>query len=124
MNITRIPLFGVFLLFTLTGLCVCRMFGKGRDSFVPIMRNVVWNDFVSQIRFLPDDSAEDSFAKETLTVQRFLKAHAMETRIGVYDLAVFRAIDRARARLQKADKDLETLRDELSYREEQTKLVR
>jgi len=124
MNITRIPLFGVFLLFTLTGLCVCRMFGKGRDSFVPIMRNVVWNDFVSQIRFLPDDSAEDSFAKETLTVQRFLKAHATETRIGIYDLQVFKAIDHARARLQKADKDLETLRNELSYREEQAKLGR
>src|SRR5215467_2759512 len=124
MNITRIPLFGVFLLFTLTGLCVCRMFGKGRDSFVPIMRNVVWNDFVSQIRFLPDDSAEDSFAKETLTVQRFLKAHATETRIGIYDLEVFKAIDHARARLQKADKDLETLRNELSYREEQARLGR
>ena len=122
MNITRILLFGAFLLVTLTGLCVCRMFGKGHGSVVPIMRNVVWNDFVSQIRFLPDDSAEDSFAKETLTVQRFLKAHATETRIGIYDLEEFRAIDHARARLQKADKDLETLRNELSYREEQAKL--
>ena len=100
------------------------MFGKGHDSAVPITRNVVWNDFVSQIRFLPDDSAEDSFAKETLTVQRFLKAHATETRIGIYDLEVFRAIDHARARLQKADKDLETLRNELSYREEQARLGR
>jgi len=100
------------------------MFGKGHESVVPIMHNVVWNDFVSQIRFLPDDSAEDSFAKETLTVQRFLKAHATETRIGIYDLEVFRAIDHARARLQKADKDLETLRNELSYREEQAKLER
>jgi len=63
MNITRILLFGAFLLVTLTGLCVCRMFGKGHESVVPIMRNVVWNDFVSQIRFLPDDSPEDSFAK-------------------------------------------------------------
>ena len=124
MNITRILLFGAFLLVTITGLCVGRMFGKGHESVVPIMRNVVWNDFVSQIRFLPDDSAEDSFAKETLTVQRFLKAHATETRIGIYDLEVFRAIDHARARLQKADKDLETLRNELSYREEQAKLER
>jgi len=100
------------------------MFGKGHDSAVPITRNVVWNDFVSQIRFLPDDSAEDSFAKETLTVQRFLKAHATETRIGVYDLEIFRAIDRARARLEKADKGLETLRNEWSYREERKKLGR
>jgi len=96
MNILRILLFGAFLLVTLTGLCVCRMEGKGHESFVPIMRNIVWNDFVSQIRFLPDDSAEDSFAKGTLTVQRFLKAHATETRIGIYDLEVFRAIDHAR----------------------------
>ena len=124
MNITRILLFGTFLLVALTGLCVCRMFGKEHESVVPIMRNVVWNDFVSQIRFLPDDSAEDSFAKETLTVQRFLKAHATETRIGIYDLEVFKAIDHARARLQKADKDLETLRNELSYREEQARLGR
>lgn len=44
--------------------------------------------------------------------------------VGVYDLVVFRAIDKARARLQRADKDLETLRNELSYREEQAKLGR
>jgi len=63
MNISRVLLFGAFLLFTLTGSFVCRMFGKGHESVVPIMRNVVWYDFVSQIRFLPDDSPEDSFAK-------------------------------------------------------------
>jgi hypothetical protein len=45
-------------------------------------------------------------------------------RVGIYDLEVFRAIDRARARLQKADRDLETLRNELSYKEEQAKLGR
>ena len=122
MNITRILLLCAFLLVTLTGLGVCRVFGKGHDSAAPITRNVVWNDFVSPIRFLPHDSPEDSFAKETLTVQKFLQAHATKARIGIYDLEVFRAIDHARARLQKADKDLETLRNELSYREEQAKL--
>jgi len=45
-----------------------------------------------------------------LVVQKFLKAHETEVRVGVYDLEVFRAIDQARARLQKADRDLETLR--------------
>jgi hypothetical protein len=45
-------------------------------------------------------------------------------RVGIYDLEVFKAIDRARARLQKADKDLETLRNESPYKEEQAKLVR
>jgi DNA-binding winged helix-turn-helix (wHTH) protein len=46
------------------------------------------------------------------------------TNVGVYDLAVFRAIDQVRARLHKADKDLETLRNELSYKEEQARLGR
>jgi hypothetical protein len=124
MNLPRILVFGAILLFTLTGLCVCRIFGKGHESVVPIRRNVVWNDFVSQIRYLPDDSPVNSFAKETLTIQRFLKEHATEARIGIYDLEVFKAIDRARARLQKADKDLETLWNELSYREEQAMLGR
>ena len=59
-----------------------------------------------------------------LVIQKFLKAHETEVQVGIYDLEVFRAIDKARARLQKADKDLETLRNELSYREEQVKLGR
>ena len=54
----------------------------------------------------------------------FLKAHETEVRVGIYDLEAFKAIDQARARLQKADRDLETLRNELSYKEEQAKLVR
>jgi hypothetical protein len=45
------------------------------------------------------------------------------TDVGVYDLAVFRASDQVRARLQKADQDLETRRNGLSYKE-QAKLVR
>lgn len=60
----------------------------------------------------------------TQVIQKFLKAHETEVQVGVYDLVVFRAIDKARARLQRADKDLETLRNELSYREEQAKLGR
>ena len=37
-----------------------------------------------------------------------------------YDITVFKAIDQARARLQKADKDLETIKNELSYKEYQS----
>jgi hypothetical protein len=45
-----------------------------------------------------------------------------EVRVGIYDVEVFKAIDQVRDRLQKADKDLATLRNELSYKENQTKL--
>ena len=124
MKITRRRLPYVFLLPVVAGSCVRLAYGRGNSSGVPIARNVAWNDFVSQIRFLPDDSSEHSFAREVLTIQKFLKAHETEPRIGIYDLEVFRAIDRSRARLQKADKDLETLRNELSYKEEQATLAR
>jgi hypothetical protein len=59
-----------------------------------------------------------------LVIQKFLKAHETEVRVGIYDLEVFKAIGQARARLQKADRDLETLRNELSYKEEQARLGR
>jgi hypothetical protein len=124
MNITRILLLRALLLVTLISLCVYLTYGKEGPRVTHIVRNVAWNDFVSQIKFLPDDSPEDSLDKELLVVQKFLKAHETEMRVGIYDLEVFRAIDRARARLQKADRDLETLRNELSYKEEQAKLGR
>src|SRR5258706_13394597 len=103
MNITRILLLRAFLLITLLILFACLTYGtEGRPSVVHIVRNVAWNDFISQVNFLPDDSPKDSFDKELLVVQKFLKAHETEVRVGVYDLEVFRAIDQARARLQKA----------------------
>ena len=118
MNITRILPLRAFLLITLLILFSCLTYGtEGRPPVVHIVRNVAWNDFISQINFLPDDSPQDSFDKELLVVQKFLKAHETEVRVGVYGLEVFRAIDQARARLQKADRDLETLRKELSYKE-------
>lgn len=52
------------------------------------------------------------------------KTHETEVTDGIYDLEVFKAIDQARARLQKADRDLEALRNELSYREGQVRLGR
>jgi len=98
MNITRILPLRAFLLITLLILFACLTYGtEGRPPVVHIVRNVAWNDFISQINFLPDDSPQDSFDKELLVVQKFLKAHETEVRVGVYDLEVFRAIDQARA---------------------------
>ena len=91
---------------------------------VCIVRNLVWNDFIAQIASVPHESPQDSLGKEMLIIQKFLKSHQTELRVGIYDVEVFKAIDKARARLQKADRDLETLRNELSYKEEQAKLAR
>ena len=124
MNIDRILLFRAFLLVTLISSYVYLTYGKEGPPVTHIVRNVAWNDFISQIKFLPDDSPQDSLDKEMLVVQKFLKAHETEVRVGIYDLEVFRAIDQARARLQKADRDLETVRNDLSYKEEQAKLGR
>ena len=56
MNITRILLLRAFLLITLLILFVCLTYGtEGRPSVVHIVCNVAWNDFISQINFLPDD---------------------------------------------------------------------
>ncbi len=66
-----------------------------------------------------DDSPHETLGKEILLIQKFLKEHQSEVSVGIYDINVFKAIDQARARLQKADKDLEAIRNELSYRESQ-----
>jgi hypothetical protein len=122
MNRIRILLLHGLVLATLISSSVYLMHGKDDATVVHIVRNVAWNDLVTQVKFLPNDSPQDSLDKEMLVIQKFLKAHETEVRVGIYDLEVFRAIDQARARLQKADKDLETLRNELSYKEEQAGL--
>jgi len=124
MNIIRILLLRAFVLVILISSFVYVTHGKEGPSVVHITRNVAWNDFITQIKFLPDDSPQESLDKEMVVIQRFLKAHETETRVDIYDLEVFKAIDRARARLQKADKDLETLGRELSYKEQQARLGR
>jgi hypothetical protein len=124
MNTVRILLFRVFMLVTLIGSYVYLTYGKEGASVVHIVRNVAGNDFLAQIKFWPDDSPQESLDKEMVVIQRFLKAHETETRVDIYDLEVFKAIDQARARLQKADRDLERLRNELSYKEGQAKLWR
>jgi len=69
MNITRILPLRAFLLISLLILFACLTYGtEGRPPAVHIVRNVAWNDFISQINFLPDDSPQDSFDKELLVV--------------------------------------------------------
>ncbi len=123
MKTILILLFRAFLLVTLISSYAYLTYGKDDPSIVHIVRNVAWNDLITQIKFLPDDSPLDSLDKELRIVQKLLKAHETEVSVGIYDIEVFRAIDGARSRLQKADKDLETLRNELSYKE-QAKLGR
>ena len=97
------------------------LYGQERGHAVPIVRNVAWNDLVTQIKYIPEDSPQESLFKEVLVVQRFLDKHSTEVSVTEYDITVFRAIDQVRARLQKADKDLETIRQELSYKEQEAK---
>jgi hypothetical protein len=74
---------------------------------------------VRQIDPSMDDSPHETLGKEIVLIQKFLREHQSEVSVGIYDINVFKAIDQARARLQKADKDLEAIRNELSYRESQ-----
>src|SRR5260370_3018632 len=96
-----------------------KTYAKEGPALVPIARNLAWNDFITQIKFLPLDSPQDSIDKEMLVIQRFLKEHETETNVGVYDLSVLRAIDHVRARLHKAARDLKTLRNHFSYKQTQ-----
>ncbi len=123
-TIIRGLLFRACLLVTSIVSWVFLTYGKDGSSVVHIVRNEAWNDLVSQIKFVPENSPEDSIDKEMVVIQKFLNAHQTEVRVDIYDLEVFKAIDRARARLHKADRDLETLRNELSYKEGQAMLGR
>ncbi len=123
MNIIRTLLFRAIVIIALISSCVYLAYGKESPS-VYIVRNVAWNDFIAQVASVLYESPQDSLGKEMLIIQKFLKSHETEVKVGIYDVEVFKAIDQARARLQKADRDLETLRNELSYKEEQSRLGR
>jgi len=118
MKTIRFLIFRVFLLIAFITTYLCFLYGQEHGHVVPIVRNVAWNDLVTQIKYMPD---EESLFKEVLVIQRFLSKHTTEESVTDYDIAVFRAIDQARARLQKADKDLETIKRELPYKEQQAK---
>jgi|SRR5215469_13357332 len=114
--------FRMFLLIALVITCLRASLAHEREHFTPIARNQAWNDVVTQIIFAPHESSHETLATELMVIQKFLSEHETEGTIGIYDVTVFKAIDQARARLQKADKDLEKIRTELSYKEYQAKL--
>ena len=109
----------VFLLIAFITTYLYLLYGQEREHIVPIARNAAWNDLVRQIDPTADNSPHETLGTEIVLIQKFLREHQSEVNVGIYDIAVFKAIDQARARLQKADKDLETVRNELSYREYQ-----
>jgi hypothetical protein len=121
MKAVRSLIFRVLLLITFITAYLCFLYGQERHQSVSIVRNAAWNDLVRQMDPVTDDSPQETWGKEIVLIQKFLREHQSEVSVGIYDIAVFRAIDQARARLQKADKDLETIRNELSYKEYQAR---
>jgi hypothetical protein len=121
MKTVRFLVFRALLLVTFITACAYFLFGQERQQSVSIVRNAAWNDLVRQMDPMTDDSPQETLGKEIVLIQKFLREHQFEVSIGIYDIAVFRAIDQARARLQKADKDLETIKNELSYKENQAR---
>jgi hypothetical protein len=121
MKTIRFLVFRAFLLVAFLTSYLYFLYGQERRQIVPIVRNMAWNDLVTQIKYMPDDSPQESLFKEVLVIQKFLSKHQTEDSVTDYDIAVFRAIDQVRARLQKADKDLETIRKELSYKEQEAR---
>ncbi len=68
MNITRILPLRAFLLITLLILFACLTYGtEGRPPVVHIVRNVAWNDFISQIKILSTKNCSlfRSFSRRT-----------------------------------------------------------
>ena len=102
MKTIRLSIFRAFLLIAFMTAYLCLLYGQERGHVVPIARNTAWNDLVIQVNPDMGDSSSDSLGKELL----------------------YRAIDQVHARFQKADKDLETIKNELSYKEAQAKLGR
>ena len=86
-------LFHAVLLVILTSSYVFAPYGKGDTSVVHIVRNVAWNDFITNIEFLRDDSPQDSLDKEMLVIHRFLKGYEIEVRVDIRDLEALEAID-------------------------------
>ena len=98
----------LFLILALLTTCLLRV--SGREHGVPITRNAAWNDLLDQFDTGRTSASNESDSSGLLLIQKFL--------------TVFRAVDHVRARFQKADKDLETIREALSYKEFQARNVR
>jgi hypothetical protein len=124
MKAIRFLVFRVFLLIAFMTAYLCLLYGQEHGHVVPIARNTAWNDLVIQVNPEMGEESPNSPGKELLLIQSFLAEHKSEAIVGTYDITVLRAIDEVRARFQKADKDLETINNELSYKEVQVKLGR
>jgi hypothetical protein len=124
MKTIRVLVFRAFLFIALITTYFCLLYGQEPGDVVPIVRNVAWNDLVHQVDPSANDSPRETLGKEFVLIEKFLREHQFEVSVRIYDITVFRAIDQARARLQKADKDLETIKNELAYKEVQAKVGR
>ena len=124
MKAIRFLVFRVFLLIAFMTAYLCLLYGQEHGHVVPIERNTAWNDLVIQVNPEMGEESPDSLGKELLLIQSFLAEHKSEAIVGTYDITVLRAIDEVRARFQKADKDLETIKNELSDKKVQAKLGR
>src|SRR5260370_37516305 len=47
-----------------TASCLYFLYGQERGHRVPIVRNVAWNDLVTHIKYLPDDSPHKTLFKK------------------------------------------------------------
>ena len=121
MKAVRFLVFRAFLLVTFITAYLYFLYGQERQPFVPIARNAAWKDLVRQLDLGIDNSAHETLGTEVVLIQKFLREHQTEVNVGDYDIAVFKAIDQVRARLQQADKDLQTIRNELSYKEDEAR---
>jgi hypothetical protein len=90
-------------------------YGRENPDEVRVTDSPAWSRLANEIRLYPEESPQDSLDKEMQVIQKFLKEHDGEARVGFHDPEVFRAIDHVRTRLQKADKALERLQNELSH---------
>ena len=124
MKTIRFSNFRAFLLLAFMTAYLCLLYGQERGHVVPIACNIAWNDLFTQVNPEMCASSSDCLGKELLLINGFLAKHKFEATVGTYDIAVFRAIDQVHARFQKADKDLETIKNELSDKEVQAKLGR
>jgi hypothetical protein len=100
MNIKCTHLFRAIVMVTLISSSTYLASGKDSPPSVYIARNVAWNEFIAQIASVPYESPQDSLDKKMLILQKFLKSYETEVRVGIYEVS--KAIDQARARLQKA----------------------
>src|SRR5258708_9320230 len=124
MKTIRFLVFRALLLVAFITSCLYFLYGQERGHVVPIVRNVAWNDLVTQIKYMPDDSPQESLFKEVLVIQKFLSKHSTEESVTDYDIPVFRAIDQVRPRLQKSAKDLETIRKERTHTDQAPRRAR